>query len=292
VPGAGCEAAARFYPGSQLYDRFQIRPIAIQCAPCAPTLNRATNESRYPFVVATDIHSLHSENHVWFVNPVTVTGRSRLDACRSVLSADEIRRSSRFRFAEHRHMYLVSHALVRYVLSSYCPVAPQQWKFSRSERGKPEIANDSAPALRFNLTHTHGLAACIVALGSDCGIDAEHLSTRHNPEGIARRMFSQHEFARLQTLREAARLEYFYNCWTLREAYVKARGLGIAFPTRKLGFEFSDPRAVQARFDSDVDDDPLRWRFRLFRPTPEHILATASASPGGDVNVRLFEYIL
>jgi 4'-phosphopantetheinyl transferase len=239
-----------------------------------------------------DLRSLQAENHVWFLSPETVSTRSRLDTCRSVLSADELRRAARFRFADDRHLYLVSHALVRRVLSTYyCAIAPQQWLFSCNERGKPEIANSDAPALRFNLTHTRKLAACIVSMGVECGIDVEHLSTRHDPQGVARRMFSADEITRLQTLRDDARLEYFYSCWTLREAYVKARGLGIVFPTHKLAFEFTDPQSVRASFQPDIDDDPLRWTFRLFRPTPEHVLATASTSPhGGTSKVRLFEH--
>jgi 4'-phosphopantetheinyl transferase len=240
-----------------------------------------------------DLRSLHSENHVWFIDPETVANPSQLEACRSVLSTDEMRRAARLRFPADRHLYLVSHALVRRVLSAYCTIAPQQWLFSCNERGKPEIANSAAPALRFNLTHTHRLAACIVSMGVDCGIDAEHISTRHNPKGVARRMFSPEEVARLEALRDDARLEYFYSGWTLREAYVKARGLGIAFPTHKLAFEFADPHRVRARFDTDIDDDPLRWTFRLFRPTREHVLATASTSADGGVNkVRLFEYVI
>lgn len=241
--------------------------------------------------VSHNLYNLHSESHVWFVNPETVRERAQLEACRVLLSVNELQRHSRFRLPEVQHQYLVSHALVRRVLSHYWPIPPQEWVFSHSDRGKPVIANPEAPPLRFNLTHTPALAACIVSLDVDCGIDAEHLSARHNPEHIAKRMFSADENAHLQRLSGDARLEYFYSCWTLREAYVKARGVGIAFPMHKLEFSFSDRHAIRVVLDSDIKDNAALWDFQLFRPTAAHILATANRSGHQSVKaVRLNEF--
>jgi 4'-phosphopantetheinyl transferase len=242
--------------------------------------------------VSHNRYNLHSESHVWFVNPETVSTHTQLEACRVLLSADEVQRHSRFRLPEVQHQYLVAHALVRRVLSQYWPIPPQDWVFSHSDRGKPLIANPGTPALRFNLTHTRALAACIVSLDVDCGIDAEQLSARHNPEDIAKRMFSADENAHLQRLSGVARLEYFYSCWTLREAYVKARGVGIAFPMHKLEFSFSDIHAIRVVFDSDINDNAALWDFQLFRPTAAHILATANRSGNQSVKVvRLNEFV-
>jgi 4'-phosphopantetheinyl transferase len=241
--------------------------------------------------ISPDIETLRSEDHVWLVNPDTVTDPERLAACQALLSTEETGRQSRFHFAEDRHRYLVSHALVRRVLSRYWPIPPQQWRFLPGNRGRPEIANPDVPALRFNLTHTRELAACIVSLGDDCGIDAEYLTVRHNHEGIAKRMFSAAEQTRLRMTGEDARLEHFYASWTLREAYVKARGIGMSFPVHKLQFSITSSHAVHIEFHPDIDDDAAAWGFRLFRPTAMHVLATASRSrrPAGKV-VRLREY--
>jgi len=241
--------------------------------------------------VSHNLYALRSESHVWFVTPETVREHNQLEACRVLLSEDEVQRHSRFRLPEVQHQYLVSHALVRRVLSHYWPIPPQEWVFTHSDGGKPVIANPGAPTLSFNLTHTRELAACIVSLDVDCGIDAEHLSTRHNPERIAQRMFSAGENAHLQILSGDARLEYFYSCWTLREAYGKARGVGIGFPMHKLEFSFSDPHAIRVVFDSDIKDNAALWNFQLFRPTSAHILATANRSGNQAVKtIRLNEF--
>jgi 4'-phosphopantetheinyl transferase len=225
-----------------------------------------------------DIDALRSQHHVWYIQPDRVTTPAQLAACRALLSADEAQRQGRFLFAEDRHRYLVSHAMLRETLSRYWPIAPQRWTFSHGEHGKPEIANAGAPPIRFNLTHTRGLAACIISLETCCGIDAECLDARHNPLAVARRMFSAEENARLLQLTGRERLEFFYTCWTLREAYVKARGVGISFPTRRLRFRIAGPEPISVHFDEQLNDTAARWQFQLFRPTRDHVLATANCS--------------
>ena len=155
------------------------------------------------------------------------------------------------------------------------PIAPQHWVFALGDHGKPDIDNPGLPALRFNLTHTAGLAACIVTLGEDCGIDAEYVREREHAAGVARKMFSPAECADLEACSGAAYLQYFFECWTLREAYVKARGIGIAYPTHKLHFSRDGDKAIAVGFHTDIDDNGEDWYFELFRPTTEHIMAVA-----------------
>lgn len=221
------------------------------------------------------IDALRVEHHVWFIDPETVTDSLLLDAARRLLSPDETRRHARFRFARDRHRFLISHALVRQVLSRYWPIPPQDWVFSKGPHGKPDIVNPEIAGLRFNLTHTAGLAACIVTLDEDCGIDAECLRERTHLEGIARKMFSPAECTELGALSGRPYLERFFECWTLREAYVKARGIGIAYPTHKLHFSTDNERTISVEFHADIDDHGQNWRFELFKPTAEHIMATA-----------------
>ena len=215
------------------------------------------------------------EAHVWFVVPESITDQQTLDRFLKLLSDDELQQYQRYYFAEDSHRYLVSHAVVRTVLSKYLDIAPADWLFKRSPRGRPEIANPAAPALRFNLTHTAGLAACVVTLADDCGIDAERISERHNPVGVAKRMFSDAESKELEQLEGQAYLEHFFTRWTLREAYVKARGIGISFPTRKLTFTVNRENSVAVSFHPDIEDRRENWQFQLLKPTAEHVAAIA-----------------
>ena len=221
------------------------------------------------------IDSLHQEAHVWFAIPESVQDDGNLQQLTAILSEEELDRYRRFHFPADRHRYLVSHALVRKTLSAYIDIPPEDWCFSHGEHGRPEISNPNAAALRFNLTHTAGLVGCVVTLDNDCGIDAELISDRHNPAGIAERMFSTDESVELKQLKDAAQLDYFFTRWTLREAYVKARGIGISFPTRKLQFRVDDKAGVRVKFEADLQEDERDWRFYLLRPTPEHVAAIA-----------------
>jgi 4'-phosphopantetheinyl transferase len=225
--------------------------------------------------VAIPTDRLKHEVHVWWTVPERLRGMDTLNAFERTLSSDERQQWQRFAFPEHRHRYLVSHALVRFVLSKYASVAPAQWRFRTTARGRPEIANLEAPALRFNLTHTRGLSACVVSLVVDCGIDAEELSSRHHPHSIARRMFSPSEQEMLQRLAGDELLEAFYTRWTLREAYLKARGIGIGFPTQLLHFDVDGAGTVSASFRPEVGDDAHGWRFSMQTPTPRHVCAVA-----------------
>jgi len=229
---------------------------------------------------------LHRETHAWFMVPEAVQDPSTLETCLSLLCEQELEQYRRFHFAEDRQRYLVSHALLRNVLSRYVDLDPAEWRFSRSEHGKPEIANPGIPALQFNLTHTAGLAGCVVSFSDACGIDAEKIAKRHNPVGVAKRMFSEAETRELEQLEGQAYLEHFFTRWTLREAYVKALGIGISFPTRKLTFTVNKDNFVEVSFHPDIEERRDNWHFELLKPTAEHIAAIAIRRNGGiDKNI-------
>ncbi|MFQ5644466.1 MAG: 4'-phosphopantetheinyl transferase family protein [Thiogranum sp.] len=226
------------------------------------------------------LEQLQHEAHVWLVVPESVQNPDELERFRSILSDDELARYWRFHFQEDRHRYLISHAMVREVLSSYTGLAPSEWHFTQSEHGRPEIANSDAADIRFNLTHTRGLAACIVTRGCECGIDTEQLDARRHLTDIAQRMFSAEEHLQLKQLTDTALIEAFFTRWTLREAFVKAKGIGISYPTRKLHFDITDDDTIRVRFDAGLDEDAGQWQFRLLRPTADHIAATALRTDG------------
>jgi len=221
------------------------------------------------------LEQLPPEAHVWFTIPESIRDPGTLADCLAMLCEQERERYRRFHFPADRHRFLVSHALVRRVLSRYVDLPPADWTFLNSGHGRPEISNPGLPALRFNLTHTDGLAACVVTLASECGIDAERIVARHNPAGVAQRMFSASECEQMQRLSAREQLEYFFRRWTLREAYVKARGIGISFPTRKLQFAIDERENIQVQFADGIDDTGRHWQFRLLYPTPQHIVALA-----------------
>ena len=198
-----------------------------------------------------------------------------------LLPPEERRRLERFRSAPARDEYLLGRALARTALSRHSEIPPAAWRFRPGRRGRPEIVGPaSAPSLRFNLAHSHGLVACLVTGDAGGGVDVESPGRRARIDLLAERYLSAAERARLPAAPEPARREAFLHHWTLKEAYLKARGLGIALPLRSLTFHIDGAR-LRAEFAEPVDDDPGRWRFDLYRAPGGFLVATALPGSAG-----------
>lgn len=218
---------------------------------------------------------------LWYVSEGRTASSELLLRHGSILAPDELSRQARFTREPDRRLFLVARALLRITLSRYAPVAPADWRFRAGPRGRPEIAAPRGlPPLRFNLAHTAGLVACVVALGHDVGVDAERLDRRVAWPDLARRVLSRDERGVLEALPEKARRQAFLELWTLREAYVKARGAGIlSVPAGALSFILEPGREPRIAFDPGWADDPACWRFFQPRPTGGHCCAVAVRCP-------------
>lgn len=217
--------------------------------------------------------------HLWCVPhtlPVT-------PAVLALLDAGERQRQGAFHFQRDRDAYALSHALVRQTLSRYAAVAPAAWRFAANAHGKPAIVSPTDQThWCFNLSHTPGLSACAVA-HVDVGVDVEDVNRRMTP-GLADRFFAPSEAAALRALPAVDQPERFFTYWTLKEAYIKAVGLGLSLPLDSFGFEltpgqparlaFANGAAAGGHGDGDVDG----WQFLIARPTPRHALALAMRS--------------
>lgn len=238
---------------------------------------------------------LGGEAHLWYVEADAARDPPLLDDYEALLSPAERERNRRFVFARHRHQDLVTRALVRTVLSAYCPtVAPAAWAFASGPFGRPEIAGPTpAPPLRFSLSHTDGLVACLVADDRDVGVDVEDVRRGCATVEIAERYFAPDEVRDLRAWPPELRPGRFFAYWTLKEAYVKARGLGLQLPLDRFAIRLPrEDRAVAGRpitvaFEPGIDDDPASWQFASFSLTPHHRAAVAIRRRGDDLPVRL-----
>jgi 4'-phosphopantetheinyl transferase len=214
-----------------------------------------------------------SEVHVWFARPETIPA-GHLEAYAHLESGDERERRLRLRFERHRIEHLVSVALVRTSLSRYAPVEPADWLFERNDRGRPDLVPGQCdPDLAFNLSHTRGLVACAVARQPEVGVDVEWIERRGRTTAIADRFFSRREVRDLEALPDARRRDRFFDYWTLKESYIKARGMGLAIPLRAFSFHLDEAPPIRISFEPTLEDDPSTWQFELFRPDDAHRLA-------------------
>lgn len=212
---------------------------------------------------------------VWLAWPEEADA-STLSACVALLSGAERGHHDQLRFAADRALYAAAHALVRRALSRYAAVAPAEWRFVVDEHGRPRVAAAAGlPPIAFNLSHTRGLCACVVGGAEAVGVDVEELRADADLGAVAARSFAPAERAALRALGDgAAALERFYALWTLKEAYLKARGLGLALPLDAVAFAVDDAR-VRVEFAPALADDAGRWWFALAAPSHRHRLALA-----------------
>jgi len=192
---------------------------------------------------------------------------------RALLDAGERQRYERYRVDGAREEFLVGKALVRATLSRYRPVAPVAWRFTANGYGRPDISGGD-DGLTFNLSHTRGLAALAVARHCDVGIDVETVGRDSAVRDLAGRYFSPAEATYVHAAEGPALRERFFAFWTLKEAYIKARGMGLALPLD--GFSFDLERETPSiGFAPTCPDDPARWTFLRRRVSAEHRLALA-----------------
>jgi 4'-phosphopantetheinyl transferase len=184
------------------------------------------------------------------------------DAARAILSDEDRAHVDRFRFERDRAIALASRTLQRRALSACAPeVPPAAWRFVADARGRPQIA---APAsdLTFSVANCRGLVGCAVARGAAVGLDLEPWRDDAPPE-LVERCFTADEQAGLAALPPAARPRRFVELWVVKEAYLKARGVGLDLPLHTIHVGFDPLRLA-------CDDDDATWQVALWSPTPDH----------------------
>ncbi|MDQ3265856.1 MAG: 4'-phosphopantetheinyl transferase superfamily protein [Myxococcota bacterium] len=212
--------------------------------------------------------------HLYLVDPSTLLDPAVVRRSLAVLTPEEQVRHDRFRFPEHRHHYLVTRALVRTTLSRYVARGPADWRFTQNSHGRPELPEPELSWLRFNLSNTDGLVACVVARDREVGVDVEDTQRHGNQEGVAERFFAPAEVRALHALPEAAQHRRFFEYWTLKESYIKARGLGLSIPLGKFAFNLAGP-VPGLHCEDELGDRGEDWQFQQLWPTPRHAAAVA-----------------
>ena len=213
---------------------------------------------------------------IWCARPQAIDA-ALLAAYRSMLTEDETARMQRFYFERDRLRFLVTRALVRSVLSRYAPGAPADWRFDANAYGRPSLRSPTgiAASIAFNLSHTADMVVMAVGHGCALGVDVEHVLRRAAPLEVAAQYFSSAEVAALQALPAHQQTARFFSLWTLKEAYIKARGMGLSIALDQFGFAF-DGGAPTLSVAPGLGDDAGRWHFWQHQLAPEYLLAVCA----------------
>lgn len=176
-----------------------------------------------------------------------------------LLNPEERARANRFYFDRHKRRFSLARASMRIILARYLNIPPERLEFTFNNFGKPEVLNSAK--LQFNISHTGDLALLAVGKKFPMGIDIEHYSARPY-EGIAKSLFSEQEYEGFIKAPKALKPALFFHIWTQKEAFIKACGLGLSYPTKYFNVPISIPT-------KQLIDDPLHnitWQLRSFMP--------------------------
>ncbi len=222
---------------------------------------------------------------LWFAYPDDLLTDGIAEACASLLSEGERARWQKFRFERNRREYLATRALVRTALSRHGATLPEAWRFSCNEFGKP--ATEPASGLHFNLANSLGLVVCLIAEGAEVGVDVESLERAEQIVELAPGVFSPQELAQLEALAGADKADRALSLWTLKESYIKARGMGLSLPLSKFSFLFGCKEGIRLELDPCLNDKAEHWRFCLLEHAG-HRVAVMAESAAGSV-LRMWE---
>lgn len=220
-----------------------------------------------------DLSLLPREVHIWRVN--LEMDPAGLEELQQTLAPEERTRAAQFHFAKDRRHFIAGRVALRDMLARYLHRDPARLQFCYGPAGKPALAPCSqAQDVHFNLSHSHGLALLAVTRVGEIGIDVERIEADVARERVAERFFSPQEVAALRALPAHLQPEAFFNCWTRKEAYVKARGDGLRIPLDS--FDVSLIPGAPAAFQRGAGP---QWSLQALLPAPDYVGAIAAEGP-------------
>jgi 4'-phosphopantetheinyl transferase len=200
------------------------------------------------------------------------------------LPDDEQVRFRRFRHTRGAHEFLAGRLLVRTWLAALTGQPRNTWIFRSGPYGRPEL---DAPDWHFNLAHSGGIVACVLTRGREAGVDVEDLDRRAMDEGLWSRYCAPREVADILAQPVEARQERFLTYWTLKEAYLKARGLGIAVPLADIAFVLEPTGAPRVTFERSLVGTSTAWALGLTQAGPRHLLSWATPTDADEPSVEV-----
>ncbi|MFT4670797.1 MAG: 4'-phosphopantetheinyl transferase [Pseudohongiellaceae bacterium] len=219
---------------------------------------------------------------LWFVNIEDFSYEELLSLTSGWLSKQDLQRVERYQFLEHKQQLLMGRYLIRTVLSRYGQLSAGDWRFENNEYGKPFIASalldEMVEPLFFNLSHSQNKLVLAVARHEFLGVDIEYGLKPRRVEKIANRYFSNSEIEGFSGLEKSQMQKRFYDLWSLKEAYIKACGMGLAIPLNHFSFSFQNERKVEIKFHKERPDDSALWQFWNIESEPGYHLSLAVKS--------------
>jgi 4'-phosphopantetheinyl transferase len=199
---------------------------------------------------------------------------ARVEALAALLDEAEGARAAAFHFPLHRRRFVVRRAALRLILQACTGISAADLRFETGSLGRPYLAPGQAAGLDFSTSHSDELALVAVAHAGRVAVDLERIKPQSDLASVAQRFFAPEEAAWVLATEGTERVERFYRCWVLKEAFVKALGQGLQMPLESFAFVAG---AEPPRLSRAEAAEPADWHFRLVRPQDGWLAALASA---------------
>ena len=223
------------------------------------TLNHLWSSAPKDMILADD------EVHVWQAQLELPS--FQVQQLRGLLTEYELDRANRFSFEIDRQRFIAARGTLRSILSRYLTIYPSHLRFYYNQYGKPFLAPEfSSCLLNFNLSHSGSMALYAITQDMEIGVDVEGVRSDFEYEEIAKRFFSVNEVAILRTIPTEKKLEAFYNCWTLKEAYIKAHGKGLSLPLDSFDVSFAPWEPPMLLITKDEPQERSLWTLLDLKP--------------------------
>lgn len=200
------------------------------------------------------------------------------------LAPDERQRADRFQSDSSRRNFLTSRLVLRAWLAQHAGVSPLELRFTTTSYGQPVLAEPTKTRhIRFNLSHTTGLIMLAFSSNFDVGVDTELVRTP--PLKLAERLFAPSELIAIRQAQGTRLAQTFFKYWTLKEAYLKARGIGLSIPLDSFSIDINEHEGIGLSIDSRFDSGRGGWAFRSLEPTSTHTAAVCVANSGQPIRI-------
>ena len=216
------------------------------------------------------------EIHVWRVSLAQT--ESCLQSLQQTLSTDELAKADRFRFPKDRSQFIVSRGALRAILSRYINISSHILRFDYNPYGKPSlIVAQGGNTLRFNLSHSRGMALIAITKNRDIGVDIEGINPNFSCLEIAEKFFSPLENSVLRSLPEHLQATAFFTCWTRKEAYIKAVGKGLSIPLNQFDVSLAPGEPAALLNVEENPEEASKWSLIELFPSSDMVAAVAVA---------------
>ena len=216
------------------------------------------------------------EIHVWRVSLAQT--ESCLQNLQQTLSTDERTKADRFRFPKDRSQFIVSRGALRAILSRYLNISSHILRFDYNPYGKPSLTvAQGGNTLRFNLSHSRGMALIAITKNRDIGVDLEGINQNFSCLEIAEKFFSPLENSVLRSLPEHFQATAFFTCWTRKEAYIKAVGKGLSIPLNQFDVSLAPGEPAALLNVEGNPEEASKWSLIQLFPSSDMVAAVAVA---------------